>query len=93
MVRFEVIQLKVAYNGGMLFSKDLFPNLQLRSDAKIFINEWLPPQTFKLLKQARSKLKNYYAVWVREGQVFARKDIDSPRIALTSFNDLDRIDA
>ena len=91
MVRFEIIQLKVAHNGGMLFCKDLFPNLQVRSDAKIFINEWLPPQTFKLLKLARSKLKTFYAIWVRDGQVFARKDVNAPRIALTSTNDIDRL--
>ena len=63
----------------------------MRNDAKIFINEWLPPQNFKLLKQARGKLKTFYAVWVRDGQVFARKDVNAPRIALTSTNDIDRL--
>ena len=91
MVRYEVIQLKVSHNGGILFVKDVFPNAAASPEAKIFLNEWLPPSTFKLLKRARGKLKKYYALWVRDGQIFARKTAESQRIQITSITDLDNL--
>ena len=91
MVRYEVIQLKVSHNGGMLFVEDVSPNAAARPEAKIFLNEWLPPGTFKLLKRTRTKLKKYNAIWVRDGQIFARETPESERIQITSIADLDRL--
>ena len=90
-IRYDIVQLKVAHNGGILFVKDVFPTATTRQDFKIFSNEWLPPNVFKLWNRARDSLKHYYAVWIRDGQIFARKDVGSERILINSNADLDNL--
>ena len=90
-IRYDIIQLKVAHDSGLLFVKDVFPAVTVRQNYKIFLNEWLPPNVFKLWKRARDSLKHYYAVWMRDGKIFARKDAGSERITINSAPDLDNL--
>ena len=90
-IRYDIVQLKVAHNGGILFVKDGFPTATTRKDYKIFLNEWLPPNVFKLWNRARDSLKHYFAVWIRDDQIFAHKNVASERILINSNADFENL--
>lgn len=72
-----------------LTATDLGANAQV----PVFVNEHLCPELKKLLGQATTKKRecNWKYVWVRNGQIFARKGDETPVVKISSNNDLLKI--
>lgn len=70
-------------------------DLGLRPQVPIYVNEHLCPELKKLLGQTTSKKRDsgWKFVWVRNGQIFARKMEDSPVVKICCANDLSKISA
>ena len=71
----------------------IFPNLPELDGSKIFLNEFLTKAVLKLLRlvRARAKARNYERVWVRNEQIFVRKNTDSEVISISSESDLNKL--
>lgn len=81
--------LNKAKEAKELHSRDIFPDLP---SFKIYLNEWLPRETYQLLRATRSFLKDtdYKYVWPREGSVLVRRDSnpESLTIRIDSVDEL-----
>lgn len=71
-------------------SEIIFPQFIGQLRRNLLLNEWLPPHTYKLLREVRDRAEqfNYERVWIRNGVIFVRKNADSEAITITSHNSL-----
>lgn len=90
-IRDEVIRLKIACKD--VLAKEIFPELGVNLEKKLYLNEWLSSDKYNLLKQTRAKAKEsgYERVWVRNGSIFVRKNAQSDRMAINSVIDLNKM--
>lgn len=91
-IRDEIMRRKISHKD--LLATDIFPELAtVLKDRVLYLNEWLPPYTFKLLQSARVKARdaNYLNPYVRQGRIFVKKDAESERIAINTEADLAKI--
>ena len=90
-VRNEIMRLKILK--GDIPVVTIFPNLPELDGSKIFLNEFLTKAVLKLLRlvRARAKARNYERVWVRNEQIFVRKNTDSEVISISSESDLNKL--
>lgn len=90
-IRNEIMRCKISF--GDLPASSIFPDLQATLEKKLYLNEWLPYQTYKLLRSTRVKARacNYERVWVRNGAIFVKKDANADRIPITSEADLQKM--
>lgn len=90
-IRDAIIRLKIA-KGPMPVSTIYhdFPQLMGSTDSKIFVNEFLSSNTYKLLKTTREHAKRcrYERVWVRNERIFVRKDENSQPMLISCEADL-----
>ncbi|XP_015606418.1 uncharacterized protein LOC107273104 [Cephus cinctus] len=63
------------------------------SDSRIYINEYLPSDLYKLLRATRdaARTKNYQGFWVRNGTVKGKKDNNSTIIEIKNLEDIERL--
>lgn len=68
-------------------------DLGLTAQVPIYVNEHLCPELKKLLGQTTSRKREcgWKYVWVRNGQIFARKAEETPVVKISSSNDLPKI--
>ena len=78
---------------GNIAVVNIFPNLPDLAETKIFLNEFLDKKVLNLLRlvRARAKTRNYERVWVRNEQIFVRKNTDSEVISISSESDLNKL--
>lgn len=62
-------------------------------DRRFFVNEHLTPENKQLFNaiKSRAKDKSYKFVWVRNCNIFLRKNEESPVVAINSLKDLQKI--
>ena len=89
-VRNEVMRLKILK--GNIPVVTVSPNLPDLAENKVFLNKFLTKEVHKLLRlvRARAKARNYEWVWVRNEQIFVRKNSDSEVIPISSESDLNK---
>ena len=90
-VRNEVMRLKILKGDIPVIT--IFPNLPDLDGNKIFSNEFLTKEVLKLLRLVRAwaKARNYERVWVRNEEIFVRKNTDSEVISISSESDLNKL--
>ncbi|KAL7297112.1 hypothetical protein TKK_0009534 [Trichogramma kaykai] len=64
VVRDEIVRLKILK--GDIAVADILPTYSSGAQRKLYLNEWLPQSTFKLLQEVRAKAlaSNYQRVWI-----------------------------
>lgn len=78
-----------------LLVKSIFPMyVDQNFKSAVYVNEFLLPETYRLLRQTKNKAKakNFEYVWVTSGQIFVKKDVSSEKIAISSDSDLNKLD-
>lgn len=73
----------------------IFPEIgNTNLGGNIYINEFLPPETYKLLLKTKEKAKtmNFKYAWARSGQIYVKKDDNSNRLNITYNSDLFKLD-
>lgn len=90
-VRNEVMRLKILK--GDLPEASIFPDLQDLLERKLYLNEWLHPRQYQLRRNVRTRAKqsNYERVWVRNENIYVRKNANAERILISSEADLSKI--
>lgn len=75
---------------GMLKIRHVF---SLESQGNIFVNEFLHPHTYKLLRKTKSTAaeRGWKYVWTRDGRIHARKLDGQPPIRILSESDLSKL--
>lgn len=73
-----------------LSSREVF---NINSDDLLYVNEFLPPNKYELLRQTRSKAKtvNCKYVWLNHGRIAARYTETHPVISIKSLDDLAKL--
>ncbi|XP_044593679.1 uncharacterized protein LOC123271424 [Cotesia glomerata] len=77
-----------------LLAKTVFPTcVEQNSGGTIYINEFLLPETHKLLLQTKEKAKsqNFKYVWVTSGQIFVKRDDGSEKFKVNCVSDLTKL--
>lgn len=92
-VRDYIIDAKRKYK--ILLVKNVFIDIVSNSfKGNIYVNEFLHPDAYKLLRASKSKAKSvkFKYVWVQSSSILVRKDDDSPKIRINSEYDLTKLD-
>ena len=80
---------------GKITVQELFPELSDESNADkiVYVNEFLPSSTYKLLKKAKTATRGagFKRVWARNGNVFVRKDGGVEELLIATEQDLNKI--
>lgn len=77
-----------------LLAKTVLPTcVEQNSRDTIYINEFLLPETHKLLLQTKekAKLQNFKYVWVTSGQIFVKRDDGSEKFKVNCVSDLTKL--
>ncbi|XP_044581469.1 uncharacterized protein LOC123263018 [Cotesia glomerata] len=80
--------------GGLLVKK-VFPTyVDAAFQGSIYVNEFLLPETHRLLLKTKEKAKNkkYKFAWSRNGKIYMKKDENSERFVINCEADLSRLD-
>lgn len=75
--------------------KTIYPGIVNNNvSGNIYINEFLLPDTYKLLMRTKEKAKtmNFKYAWARSGQIFVKKDDYSDRLGITCTSDLSKLE-
>ncbi|CAB0042608.1 unnamed protein product [Trichogramma brassicae] len=90
VVRDEIIRLKILK--GDIPVANILPAYRDAAQRKLYLNEWLLQDTFKLLQEVRAKARTcgFERVWIRGGIIYVRKNGSSQKIQINSNLDLRR---
>lgn len=75
-----------------LLLEDIFPTMGVTS-GRIYLNDFLDSNTYKLLMRAKAKAKNlnYKYAWAQKGVIYLKKDDRSEKIVVKSSDDLNNL--